>query len=124
MAGEDDDRVGYKRPPRHSQFKPGKSGNPKGRPKRSTDTAEILRRVLTEKIAVTVGGKRISMTKLDAMVFANANRANRGDSSALLHILNLDSIVNPSKPASTGGGVIRPSLDEWIEYENSQPGDG
>ena len=29
-----DDDVGYRKPPKHSQFKKGKSGNPKGRPKR------------------------------------------------------------------------------------------
>ena len=30
---DDDDRVGYRRPPKHTRFKPGQSGNPKGRPK-------------------------------------------------------------------------------------------
>jgi hypothetical protein len=33
MADDGDSRVGYKRPPQHSKFKPGQSGNPKGRPK-------------------------------------------------------------------------------------------
>jgi hypothetical protein len=34
MADNDDDyEVGYKRPPKNSQFKKGQSGNPKGRPK-------------------------------------------------------------------------------------------
>lgn len=30
---DEDQPVGYKKPPIHSQFKPGVSGNPKGRPK-------------------------------------------------------------------------------------------
>lgn len=34
MGKKDDDRVGYKRPPKKNQFKKGQSGNPKGRPKR------------------------------------------------------------------------------------------
>lgn len=31
----DDDRIGYKKPPKKTQFKKGKSGNPKGRPKKA-----------------------------------------------------------------------------------------
>ena len=39
--------VGYKKPPRHSQFKPGNRCNPKGRGKRKVETeTEILKRVL------------------------------------------------------------------------------
>lgn len=30
---DDRERVGYKKPPKHGRFKPGQSGNPKGRPK-------------------------------------------------------------------------------------------
>jgi Family of unknown function (DUF5681) len=41
MSDTDED-VGYKRPPRHSQFRPGTSGNPGGRPKRRPSFGEIL----------------------------------------------------------------------------------
>jgi hypothetical protein len=33
MADDNDDEVGYGKPPKHGQFKPGKSGNPRGRPR-------------------------------------------------------------------------------------------
>jgi hypothetical protein len=42
MFGNDDSGVGFKRPPRHSQFRPGTSGNPGGRPKRRPSFREIL----------------------------------------------------------------------------------
>ncbi len=53
-AGHDagDGDVGYGRPPRHAQFKPGQSGNPLGRPKRSisfaSELADELSRTITE----------------------------------------------------------------------------
>jgi hypothetical protein len=41
--------VSYKNPPLHSQFQPGQSGNPKGRPKGSKNVRTILREALQRK---------------------------------------------------------------------------
>ena len=38
----DDYEVGYKKPPIHTRFKPGVSGNPKGRPKGTKNLATDL----------------------------------------------------------------------------------
>jgi hypothetical protein len=37
----DDEKVGYKRPPKATQFKPGKTGNARGRPKGSRKQTPI-----------------------------------------------------------------------------------
>lgn len=58
--------VGYCKPPKHTQFKPGQSGNPKGRPKIGTTTLSgSLLKVLRQRVRVTVNGKRKSMTKAE-----------------------------------------------------------
>ena len=36
--------VGYGKPPQHSRFKPGRSGNPKGRPKGQPTASETFMR--------------------------------------------------------------------------------
>ena len=41
-----DDDVGYGKPPRSRRFKPGQSGNPKGRPKGAKNRDTILRELL------------------------------------------------------------------------------
>jgi hypothetical protein len=55
---EDDDRVGYKRPPTHTRFKPGQSDNPKGRPKHARNLKTEFLEELNEVILVREGGGR------------------------------------------------------------------
>lgn len=60
-----EDKVGYGRPPRETQFKKGKSGNPKGRPKHPTTPRECINKILGECRTVTVDGKRKKITNLE-----------------------------------------------------------
>ena len=78
-----DDEVGYRKPPRHTQFRKGVSGNPKGRPKSSENLATVLARTLQEKVDVTVNGKRTRITKLDLAVKQLVDKATEGDMPAL-----------------------------------------
>ena len=47
-----DYEIGYGRPPKSTRFKPGQSGNPKGRKKGSKNTYSILRDILNQKVTV------------------------------------------------------------------------
>lgn len=66
---------GYKNPPVEHQFKKGKSGNPKGRPRKmkqpssdlSLDIMASLHRELAKTISVQENGKHREITKLDAI---------------------------------------------------------
>lgn len=59
--------VGYKRPPREHQFKPGQSGNPKGRPKKNNNFAEEVLEEMSEMITVQENGKLTKITKKRAL---------------------------------------------------------
>lgn len=59
--------VGYKRPPREYQFKPGQSGNPKGRPKKNNNFAEDVMDEMNEVITIQENGKLKKITKKRAL---------------------------------------------------------
>ena len=71
--------VGYGRPPRDHQFKPGKSGNPKGRPKGAKSEASIWQTRLNEKIEVREGGRVRKITVREAIVLRCIEDALKGN---------------------------------------------
>jgi hypothetical protein len=62
------DEVGYGRPPKHSQFEKGRSGNPRGRPKGASSFKADLAAELQEKLALTENGKERKITKQRAFI--------------------------------------------------------
>jgi Family of unknown function (DUF5681) len=81
--------VGYGHPPKHTQFKAGKSGNPKGRPKGSRNVGSVLRDKIQQKIAVTENGRTRRVPALEVMLRRLANDAMRNDPRALKLMLSL-----------------------------------
>jgi hypothetical protein len=79
--------VGYKRPPRHTQFKPGQSGNPNGRPRRVPTVDQVFLKELQSRISVTTGGTKRSMSKLQAIAKQFFNKALSGDQKAARFVL-------------------------------------
>ena len=83
-----EERVGRRHPPVVFRFRPGQSGNPRGRPKRNRVGA-LVEKALGEKVEVTENGRRRSITKLEAAVTQLANSAAKGDQRATQLVLAL-----------------------------------
>src|SRR5579864_5235869 len=75
--------IGFCKPPKRAQFKPGQSGNLKGRPKGTLNLATVLERTLREKVTIHKSGKRTIVCKLEAALIQLANKAASGDLRAL-----------------------------------------
>ncbi len=82
--------VGYGKPPKHTRFKPGRSGNPKGRPKGSKSLLVLVGKALDEKVVVREGGRQSRLSKREVVARQLANKAVGGDHRAIQTVLKLD----------------------------------
>jgi hypothetical protein len=77
------------KPPRSTRFKPGQSGNPRGRPKASLDIGAIYHEVSNEKISTTSNGIQTNVRALKAVMLVLLRTALSGDVRAMKEFLQL-----------------------------------
>src|SRR6185437_603109 len=82
--------VGYGKPPVHSQFQPGQSGNPRGRPRRNLQLNPILERALKQRVPVTRNGTSSYLQLLEAIVEKLIMDAAKDDNGARKRVLQLN----------------------------------
>jgi hypothetical protein len=107
--------TGYGRPPEHARFKPGKSGNPKGRPKQSRNLKSIIQQALTSTVTVRENGRLRSVSKIEGVVLSQLERALKGNEKAALAVLRMAGHVDllNGGDGSTDGDQLSPA-DEKI----------
>lgn len=90
-AGEDEPQIGYKKPPKATQWKKGQSGNPKGRkPKEKIEDLRIVfDQILIETVTVKFNGRTEQMTKLDAIIEQIRTKALHGEPKAVRALLKM-----------------------------------
>ena len=88
-----DDAIGYGRPPQGSRFKPGHSGNPKGRPPGSQAFKTLLQRELEERVSVKDQGRRRRLSKRGVIVKRLVSEAMAGNPKHLAIVLAQDPIA-------------------------------
>ena len=85
----DHDQTGYGKPPKASQFKPGQSGNPRGRPKGVRNLKTEIREVMKSKMTVTQNGKRTRISTRRALLLRLTEKALSGNIQATRVLLDL-----------------------------------
>ena len=85
----DDYDVGYGKPPMHTRFKLGQTGNPQGRPKDSKNLKTDLLEELAETLRITEGGRERWISKQRALIKAQVARGIKGNDRAAAKILDL-----------------------------------
>ena len=86
---EPDYDVGYRKPPRHSRFAKGQSGNPRGRPPGAKNLKTLLSEALNETVIVSENGGRRKVTKRQAIITQLVNRSATADFRAIKILLDI-----------------------------------
>jgi len=105
FEADDDYEVGYRKPPQHSRFKRGQSGNPKGKPRGIKNSATLLKQALLESVLVKQNGRQTSTTKLRAIVTRIVHQAMQGDYPSvrlLFSYAGLDRLLNAPNAEQQG----------------------
>jgi hypothetical protein len=91
--------VGYGKPPLHTRFRKGVSGNPRGRPRRKTDLASLLTEALDRRSA---SERRKPRTQREAVIAALVEKSAAGDLRATKLLFDLMRQIGPlpEPPAS------------------------
>jgi len=81
--------VGYGKPPIHTRFRKGRSGNPRDKTKGQKSLRAVVEKVFQEKVTVRTARGTRKTTKFDALVQTIMNEVLRGDARAVMLIVRL-----------------------------------
>lgn len=114
MTGPDDYEVGYGRPPKASQFQPGRSGNIKGRPRKSPEPQIDPANVIDRPVPVREGGSKRMIQPKEITLRQLIKKAQNGDLKAILRLIEeMDryGVLMQAPARVSGGGVVTVPTD-------------
>lgn len=126
---DDDSPVGYKRPPAHSRFQKGQSGNPGGRPKKQPDFLEDAAVILSAPVTGHANGKAVTLPALQAMFRRMCRNALQGDNAALRRVIDLMLTLEPTaqhkaEQKARSGGEAKLKLARMLGIDPDAVDDG
>ena len=102
---DDEYEVGYRKPPKHSRFKKGQSGNPRGKSRGTKNSATLLKQALLASVLGKQNGHETKTTKLRVIVTRLIHQAMKNHYPSirlLLRSAGLDRRLNESKHERQG----------------------
>jgi hypothetical protein len=113
-TSDDGFAVGYKKPPQHSRFKPGRSGNPRGRQKGVRNFGSDVKRTLEVPVRLSERGRARRVSTQEAALLRLREKALMGDARSIVQILELAKIFNNSTAVESAGDEALAAEDQAI----------
>jgi hypothetical protein len=107
--------VGYDKPPLHTRFQKGRSGNPKGRPRGKKNMSTLLSAALDASIIVVENGRRKKITKREAIVTQLVNKSASADLKATQIVLAMLRDVESQADGSADPAAFTEADQEIIQ---------
>ena len=104
------------RPPKHTRYKPGISGNPKGRPKGSVGLRGLIVKQLKQMVTVTRNGLQVQMRKDVLIARQLVDAAVKGDLKAMFATLRLEEEATVAASAGNAETTFEPPNKEDLRF--------
>ena len=112
--------VGYKRPPQHSRFKPGQSGNPSGRAKGSQNLKTLFQKILKEEVSLREGTDVRKVSKAEAIMRGLVVGALKGDTRSIVTLFRLAEQTGQFEEPHREITTIQPIIVNWKPREDEE----
>ena len=96
-------KVGKGRPPLHTRFRKGQSGNPKGRPPGAKGLKKLVRENLLAKVSMRTEDGVRKVTRIEAIILKQLEQAVKGNQRAASQLINLYAAAVPDQPEQEVG---------------------
>lgn len=116
--------VGYGKPPKASQFRPGQSGNSKGKRKRPKTAADLVDKLFHQKVDVNIGGRTKRLPLLEVILRTHTSKAAKGDQASTRLLLELLKSHQERNADTTASILPESDSDEIIAAFLEQMGQG
>lgn len=127
---KDSDKTGYRRPPVAHRFRPGISGNPAGRPKKTPTAQDLIEREARRLVKIKTPDGIVSIGKLEAVIRRLYAKAMEGDLAAMRLIVqqtvpaaigNQDAdYAEPVDPADISDDALRRMLARFADVMSDE----
>jgi hypothetical protein len=107
--------VGYGRPPLATRFPPGRSGNPRGRPRKHKSVGKIIQEALMIRVTIEENGRSRTMTAQEVIIRNLVNAAARRDVRAIHALFALKERYQDSSETTLDPAELRPEDQAIIE---------
>ena len=112
--------VGYGKPPIHSRFRKGQSGNPRGRTAGSKNEKTLVREILGKKIPVRTPEGQRRLNSFEISLIKLREKAAQGDIRAIREVLGYLAQISAASEQEAASGktpaVLAPGDEQILEY--------
>ncbi|WBL80354.1 DUF5681 domain-containing protein [Bradyrhizobium xenonodulans] len=102
----DDQNAGYKRPPVSRRFRPGQSGNPKGRPKGSRNLKTDLTSMMRKRVQIREDGEQRFVSRQELVLLRLFEQAAKGETKACTQLFNMIMKFEPKAGADGESAIV------------------